>query len=330
MPSLSANALAHPNIAFIKYWGNRDDSLRLPASGSISMNLAGLVTQTCITFDPSLRADALTLNRVPTSGAALTRMSAFLDLLRGLSNNRLYAKVESENNFPTGAGIASSASAFAALSVAAAQALGLDLDEARLSRLARRGSGSACRSVPGGFVEWLAGMDDASSYARSIAAPEHWELRDLVAVVQAGPKPVGSSEGHALAGSSPLQGARLESAARRLDQCRRAILTRDFEALADVVEADSNLMHAVMQTSRPPLFYWEPLTLLLMKEIPNWRRGGLAACYTVDAGPNVHVLCPAASAPQVKARLMQIPEISQVLEAAPGGAARLADPCTLS
>jgi diphosphomevalonate decarboxylase len=165
----TTSAIAHPNIAFIKYWGNRDHRLRLPVSGSISMNLAGLETRTRVNFDPHLSADTLTLNGRQITGPGLERVSAFLNSVRSLAGIETHARVDSENNFPTGAGIASSASAFAALSRAASHAANLQLDEDALSRLARLGSGSACRSIPAGFVEWLPGTDDASSYARSIA-----------------------------------------------------------------------------------------------------------------------------------------------------------------
>ena len=318
-----ANAIAHPNIALIKYWGNRDDLLRLPSNGSISMNLDGLYARTQVAFDPLLSQDTLFLNGKDETGQALTRMAGFLDLVRRLGNIHIYAQATSDNNFPTGAGLASSAAAFAALSLAATHALGLNLDEKELSRLARRGSGSACRSIPGGFVEWLAGVDDLSSYAVSIAPPDYWDLVDCIAIVEPQPKGTGSTEGHRLAGTSLLQSARTGDAPRRMDICRQAILKRDFDALASIAELDSNLMHAVMMTSSPPLFYWQPSSLQLIKEIPGWRREGLPACYTLDAGPNVHVLCLGSAAQKVKARLEEIPGIEKVITARPGGPAHL-------
>jgi diphosphomevalonate decarboxylase len=136
-------------------------------------------------------------------------------------------------------------------------------------------------------------------------------------------KPTGSTEGHALADTSPLQAARLADAPRRLDLCRRAILERDFEALAQVVELDSNMMHAVMMTSTPPLLYWQPATLAIMRAVQSWRQGGLSACYTTDAGPNVHVLCLSQDSKEVTARLLHIPGVSTVLQATPGRAAQL-------
>ena len=233
-----ATALAHPNIALIKYWGNRDDQLRLPLTGSLSMALDGLDTVTRVCFDPDLAADRFILNGMEQSGAALNRVASFLDHVRQLAGLNRFAQVESNNNYPSGAGIASSAAAFAALAVAASKAAGLELSEVELSRLARLGSGSACRSVPGGFAEWLPGSGDADSYAVQIAPPEHWDVVDLIVVVDRGEKAVGSSAGHKLAATSPLQALRVAGEPERLEQCRIAILTRDFVRLAQVVELD--------------------------------------------------------------------------------------------
>jgi diphosphomevalonate decarboxylase len=321
MAEQQSTAMAHPNIAFIKYWGNRDNSIRLPENGSISMNLDGLETRTHVRFSSSLKKDTLNLNTKNITGAGLERVTCLLDIVRSLSRIDMYAEVVSENNFPTGAGIASSAAAFAALSLAASRAAGLALTETQLSRLARRGSGSACRSVPGGFCEWLKGTSDNDSYAVSIAAPDHWDLADCIAVIQGDEKKVGSTEGHATAASSPLQDARVAGAENRLARCRNAILTKDFASLAEVVELDSNMMHGVMMTSNPVLFYWDPLSLSLMKEIPEWRKAGLQVCYTLDAGPNIHAICTVDSANIVADRLTNYPGVKQVLKAGIGGPA---------
>ncbi|MFC1936353.1 diphosphomevalonate decarboxylase [Chloroflexota bacterium] len=316
-----ATAVAFPNIAFIKYWGNIDHHLNIPTTGSISMNLGGLETCTTVHFDSALTADQLTLNNRKTGGEALARVSALLDRVRELSNNDGYAQITSENNFPTGSGIASSASAFAALALAASTAAGLELDEASLSRLARTGSGSASRSIPGGFVEWLPGTDHQSSFAKSIAPPEHWALADCVAIVSQAHKPTGSLAGHQLASTSPLQSARIEDAPRRLDLCRQALLHKDFLAFAEIIELDSNIMHAVMLSSYPQLLYWEPATLAVMQAVQSWRAAGLEAAFTIDAGPNVHVICLQENADEVSQRLANIPGVQKVRTAHPGGPA---------
>jgi len=319
----SATAIAHPNIAFIKYWGNRDNSLRLPENGSISMNLEELVTRTRVTFDPALKTDIFDLNNLRQSGTELQRVSAHLNLLRGIRGVATRAHVLSENNFPSGAGIASSASAFAALTLAALHALGIEMNAKDLSRLARRGSGSACRSIPSGFTEWYRGSSDMDSFAISIAPPSHWDLVDCIAVIESRHKKTGSSEGHKIAPSSPFQQLRVADANRRVERCRNAVLSRDFAALAEIMEEDSNMMHAVMMTSHPSLFYWEPSTIEIMKAVPSWRKAGLEVAYTIDAGPNVHLICSSASLDGVRHRLSSVSGIQDVIIARPGGPAKI-------
>ena len=320
---MESTALAHPNIAFIKYWGNRDSSLRLPANGSISMNLDRLFTRTTVTFSANHKADMLKIEYRSVTGPGLERVTQLLDLVRELAGNNKRAEVVSENNFPSGTGIASSASAFAALALAASQAARIILTERELSRLARRGSGSASRSIPGGFVEWYMGENDQDSYAESIAPPEHWDLVDCVAIVSAEHKKTGSAAGHPLAPTSPLQEARVKDAPRRLDLCRRAIQERDFEALATIVEQDSDMMHAVMMTSTPGLFYWKPASITVMEAVRKWRKSGIPICYTVDAGPNVHVICPREQAGDVERSLRELPGVQDVMVAGVGGPARI-------
>jgi diphosphomevalonate decarboxylase len=201
----------------------------------------------------------------------------------------------------------------------------MELSESELSRLARSGSGSACRSIPGGFVEWQAGSQDEDSYAFSIAPPEHWALVDCIVLVNQAHKAVGSTAGHALALTSPIQAARVADAPRRLALCRQAIMQRDFPTFAELIELDSNLMHAIMITSTPPLLYWQPATLAVMRLAQEMRQSGLPAAYTIDAGPNVHVLTPAECASEVIARLAQLEGVQQVLTAEPGGPAVLVD-----
>jgi len=287
------------------------------------MNLANLITRTIVNYDPSLLQDQFRLNGESTTDEALERVSILLNRVRQLANISTFARVESNNNFPTSVGIASSASGFAALSLASSKAAGLELDEKELSRLARTGSGSACRSIPGGFVEWHAGDEDADSYAYSIASPSHWNLADCITIVSQEEKPISSSVGHALAETSILQAARIADAPHRLNLCRAAILACDFDQLAEVVELDSNLMHAVMFTSTPPLLYWQPATVAIMHAVQSWRKEGLPVCYTIDAGPNVHVLCLGEQVEMIVERIQQLPGVTQVLTAHPGGPAML-------
>ncbi len=319
----TATAHAFANIAFIKYWGNRDNILRLPMNSSISMNLDGLYTRTAVSFQPSLSFDELIINGHEVMGGGLERISYILDIIRGMANIHERAEVISENNFPSGAGIASSAAAFAALALAGSKAAGLSLSEPELSRLARRGSGSASRSIPSGFVEWQAGTSDEESFAFSIAQPSHWDLVDCIAIVSTSHKKTGSTEGHGIAATSPLQAARVADAPRRLELCRSAILERDFNSFASIVELDSDMMHAVMMTSTPALHYWKSASIEVMNCVRQWRREGISVCYTVDAGPNVHVICPGTEAHIIEKRLREIKGVETVLAARVGGPAKI-------
>jgi diphosphomevalonate decarboxylase len=325
-----ATARANSNIAFIKYWGNLDDKLRLPVNPSLSMNLEGLYTETTVTWASDLQRDELVLNGRQADGVALERVSNHLSIIRQRLGIENYARVESANNFPMGAGIASSASSFAALTVAAVAAAHYDMDERELTTIARRGSGSASRSIPSGFVEWHTGTTDAESYAETIAPPDYWDLVDVIAIVNADHKAVGSTEGHQSAVTSDLQNARVTGAPERLAICKQAILTRDFSTFAQVVEHDSNLMHAVMMTSRPPLFYWSPATLTVMQSVRSWREEGLDVCYTLDAGPNVHCICLRNSADVVSQRLQMLSGVREIRQAAAGLGATIMVPGDLS
>jgi diphosphomevalonate decarboxylase len=266
-------------------------------------------------------AVAIDCRRAPP--AARRRVIQQLDIVREQAGISDRAEVASASDFPTGAGLASSASAFAALTLAASAAARLDLPPAVLSRLARRGSGSASRSIFGGFVEWRAGDDDGSSYAEPIAGREHWPLVDLIAIITTDPKEVGSTEGHQLAETSPFQAGRIAAAPLRLEACRRALIERDFDLLAEVVEHDCHVMHAVMQTSSPPLLYWTPASVEVMRSVRDWRAGGQRVGYTLDAGPNVHCLCPVDFSAEIAERLRNVPGVTGVLAAGPGEAARL-------
>jgi len=337
----SATAIAPANIAFIKYWGMQDVARTLPYNGSISMNLDACLTTTTVTFDPDLAEDELTLRLYAgpesatapqrVAGRPLERVSAQLGRLRALVGVEWHARVESTNNFPSDAGIASSAAAFAALTLAGVAALGLDLDERELSHWTRRGgSGSACRSIPTGYVEWRvpegpfdAAMWDAESYAVSLASPEHWALADVVAVVDAGVKKIGSAENHQLAATSAYFPARLAELPGRLAATRAAIAGRDLELLGATIEADAVSMHVVCMTSRPPSFYWNSGTMTVIHAVREWRAVGLHCYFTIDAGSNVHVICAASDRAELERRLAALPGVQFVLGNGVGMGARV-------
>jgi diphosphomevalonate decarboxylase len=318
-----ASAVACANIAFIKFWGKRDVELNLPANSSLSMNLDRLTTVTTVEFSPNYDDDLVILDGREERGESRQRIVAHLDRVRGMAGLRARARVISNNSFPTDVGLASSASGFAALSLAASRAAGLELSQRELSILARFGSGSACRSIPGGFTEWAAGTSSEESFARQIAPPEHWDLRDVIAIVSRTRKRVGSTEGHALAPSSSFYQARLSSVADRLPKARAALLKKDFSTLGRLIEEDAISMHVVMMTSRPPIYYWLPGSIQLIHAVQNWRAEGVEVYFTFDAGPNVHLICQAADQAEVERRLRNIKGVLEVIVSGPGPGARV-------
>lgn len=344
---MKAFALAHPNIALVKYWGKRDLAYNLPGAGSLSLTLGGLSTRTCVEFDPALRADALQLDgeRI-TSGAKIERVSEFLDLVRERVGISTRARVTSENDFPTGAGLASSASGFAALALAATKAAGLELSPTELSILARRGSGSAARSIFGGYVEMNDGVfpfgqganksetgssKEASeaAFARQIQPAAHWDLRCIIAVTSAGEKDIGSTEGMVRTQrTSPYYKQWIESVAPDIERAAQAVAARDFSALAEVAEASCLRMHASAMGAEPGIIYWNATTVALIHAVRQARAGGLPVFFTIDAGPQVKVFCPAESRAECRALLEKTAGVRQILEAHPGEGARLCEDFT--
>ena len=314
---------AGSNIAFIKYWGVADAALNIPLNSSVSMTLADAHTTTTVKWDEcqELTEDCIVVNGSPLGGNPAERVVHHLDRIRRLGGIAHRAHVSSINNFPMASGVASSASGFSALSVAACRALGLDLDDSKLSALARRASGSACRSLFGGFVQWDRGSDDRSSTARSLFPSDHWQLFDVIAVVSTEPKHVSSEGGHSLAATSPLNQARTLNAERMLPGVVEAIGARDLERLGGLIELDALAMHAVMMTSNPRLLYWLPGTLEVIQAVQSWRNEEhLQAYFTIDAGPNVHVICESRDVDAVRVRLQGLASVEELIVTGPGSA----------
>ncbi|HEX7082117.1 MAG TPA: diphosphomevalonate decarboxylase [Gammaproteobacteria bacterium] len=312
---MQASARARANIALVKYWGKADERLKIPAVGSISITLADLWSDTDVRFDTALYADELILDGAPRP-ERLGRVSACLDLLRERAGTELRARVVSRNTFPTGAGLASSASGFAALVGAAAAALGLRLGPRDLSLLARRGSGSAARSIFGGYVEMHAGRrpDGADSYAEPLLAAEEWPLEVVIAITARGEKAVGSGEGMARsAGSSPYYESWVRGQPDDLDRARRAIAARDFEALAAVAEHNCLKMHAAAIAADPPLIYWNGVTVECIAAVRALRGAGVPVFFTIDAGPQLKAVCLPEARPRVEAALAEVPGVIEVL-----------------
>ncbi len=284
---MKAVAQAQPNIALIKYWGKRDIARNLPAVGSISIALSDLYTSIAVQLDDALDEDSLSINGV-AKPQSLPRMSACLDNILG--NERTHARIVSECNFPMAAGLASSASAFAAATLAAAAAGGRTLSTTELSRLAGRASGSAARSLYGGFAELRNDEDNIS--IEQLCDKDAWPLRVVVAITESGPKHTGSTDAMELSRqTSPFYSSWVAQQDDDLAVARVAIEQRDFSALAAIAEHNCLKMHSVMWASRPAITYWNSATMRCMETIRALQNEGRGVFFTIDAGPQIKAVC---------------------------------------
>ncbi|MHA2271547.1 MAG: diphosphomevalonate decarboxylase [Candidatus Hodarchaeales archaeon] len=326
---MKSTAIAGANIAFIKFWGVQEDSeafgLHLPLNDSISMTLDSVKTTTTIDFSKEYEKDLVMIDGQPASTAAFKRAIDHIERIRKLAGVRLKCKLASRNTFPMGTGIASSASGFAALTVAATAALGLELSPRELSSWARLGSGSATRSIFGGFVRWRIAKTHNESYAEQILPENKWKLADIVAIVSAKHKKVSSKEGHLTAKSSPLLSGRLASLHENIARAQTAIVEQDLPSLGEAMEQDALIMHSVMMTSFPPLLYWNGPSIDIMHKIHELRMENDIPCYfTLDAGPNVHIITLPENANTVSRRLQEEVEgIQQIIVSHTGKGAAL-------
>jgi len=321
-------AEANTNIALVKYWGKRPGPYNLPAVGSLSLTLEGLTTRTEVRFDAALATDELVLNGKLQEGEPARRIAGFLELVRERAGIRERGRVTSENNFPTAAGLASSASAFAALALAATRAAGLELPARELSILARRGSGSAARSIFGGLVEMHKGEreDGADSFAEPVDGAEAMSLRLVVGVTTEGAKETLSTDGmRHTAETSPYYADWVRTHPADLVEAKRAIAARDLEALGVVTERSALTMHASAMAARPAVVYFIGATIDGYRGVVAMRKAGLPAWFTCDAGPHVKVLTDAKHADEVAAKLAAVPGVRSTRVCAPGKPARVVE-----
>ena len=312
---------AHPNIALVKYWGKSDTARNLPATGSLSLPLGGLSTTTTVRRSET---DTLRLGK-QADGTAARRMFEFLD--REFPN-RSPLTVDTHNDFPTAAGLASSASGFAAVVVAVNELLGAGHSTHRLAQIAGAGSGSAARSLYSGIVRLDAPNDSEPDITLTqLCDSNAWSLEVIVAVIEEGPKTIGSTEGmERTRATSPFYPAWLSSHSDDLDAATDAVTRRDFDALAAVTEHSYLKMHAVMMSARPPILYWLPASLGVIHAVQSQRRAGHPVCCTMDAGPQVKVLTLADRAEQIAALGESLPGVIRTIRSRLGeGAAPLQD-----
>ena len=325
------------NIAFIKYWGMGDHNLFIPRNNNISMTMDGCITTTTIEARDDIDEDEIEIKFFEKEYEKMSRdtikrknLYNQIDRIRDLAKSKKKVKMKSVNNFPADAGIAASASSFSAVTAGLLLTYGLDdlyEDKKEFSRQIRLcGSGSAVRSAYGGFVELLTGSSHKFAHAVQIADEHHWDLVDIVAIVDPEKKSVSSSSGHLLADTSPYFEARIHEMQERIKMARQAILEKDIEKLGRCIEEDSTSMHTIMMTSKPPIYYWGPGSMRIMQDVIRWREeDNLFSYFTLDAGPNVHVICEAKDADEIEKRLKANEFVKWTIRNKPCAGARIVD-----
>ncbi|OLS03616.1 diphosphomevalonate decarboxylase [Tissierella creatinophila] len=314
---MKAKARAHANIALIKYWGKSDENLSLPMNSSLSLTLDAFYTETEVEFTNSINEDVFFLNGVEDKNT-LSKISKFLDLFRIARNMNERAIIKTINYVPTAAGLASSASGFAALAAATNKASGLDVNSRELSTFARRGSGSATRSIYGGIVEWQKGINDKTSFAVEIDDAS-WDIGMVVVIVNREEKKMSSREGmKSTILTSPFYKNWPEDSQKDLKEIKIAIKEKDFEKMGYITERNALKMHATMLGANPPIMYFEPKSILVMQIVHELRDKGIPCFFTMDAGPNVKILCRLSQGEMIKNRLMEDFKEYEIIVTGPG------------
>lgn len=321
-----STAKAHSNIALVKYWGKKDDGLRLPKNSSVAIALDEAFTLTTVEFSDSYQDDQVELLGQGFEDDEVEKVKKHLDRVRKIAKIDTKAKVVSRNNFPKSAGMASSASGFAALSVAAAASADLRLTERELSVLARNGSGSASRSIPGGVSVWYTADDDEGSYSEQISYPKEWDLKVLLVMADdTSAKKVSTTEAMALASTSPYFTTAVLQAEQNILRLREAMNLGDWSGFGKVIEDECYRLHAICMTQTPNVLYWRGVTIEIFQNLYNLRESGVEAFFTVDAGPHVHVVCKGLDVEKVKQSLSELSGIKTIIECGIGEGTTLVD-----
>lgn len=303
---------ASSDLALIKYWGKKDDILRLPENGSVSMVLEELSTITTVEFSSEFQKDEIQIQGESDIGE-VERVINHLDRIRQLIGSSLRARVVSQNSFPKGTGLSSSGSGFAALTLAATKALDLNLSEKQLSILARQGSGTACRCVCGGFVEWMDGETSDTSYSETFYQASHWELKDIIVVVDEGKKKISSTQGHESARSSIFYSTRLAKIDEKIAELKKVIGDKNFSKFGELIEGEALEFHSILLTSNPPLLAWYPGTIEVMLAVQQMRNEGIEAYFSINTGFNVHVISLPDNMDEVRKRLDKLSLVKKTM-----------------
>lgn len=299
---MKATAKAPANIAFIKFWGKKDSKLNLPFSNTLSVSLDNIYTVTTVEFSEKYKKDNIEIDEEKKL-SEIDRLINHLDNIRKLANSTLRAKVVSKNNFPNSSGLASSASGFAALSLAGSKALGLHLSEKELSTLARLGSGSAARSIPGGFVEWEKGSNHKTSFAHTIFPANYWDLSAIIVMITSEKKDVSTTKGHGITTTSPFFPLRIRNLDKRVKEMKQAIKDKNIEKFGTILEQECLEFVSMSLTANPYIIYWEPATVRIIKLCKRLREQGLTPYFTMDAGPQPVIYCLKKDAKKIASKL---------------------------
>lgn len=318
---MQATARANTNLALIKYWGKRNEKLNLPMNSSLFVTLDRFFTKVTVKFCKRLTEDTFTVNQHEAGKEKTMKISRFLDIVRNKAGEEAFAEVTCENMVPAAAGFSSSASLYAALAAAASRALGMELDNIELSKLARRGSGPACCPVYGGFVEWQKGgrADGGDSYARQLLSDQDWKLSIFSVIVSTKGKRISCKEAmKRVVQTSPFYQGWLQSVEKDLRTAKEALEERDFNKLGRAFEANALKMHATTLGASPPFTYWESGTLDVIRQVHDLRVKGIPVYFTIDTGPNVKVLCLPEDEHYVQNRLSSLPAVHDIYTCYPG------------
>ncbi|WP_027825604.1 diphosphomevalonate decarboxylase [Lactobacillus psittaci] len=309
---MNNTARAHTNIALIKYWGKKDADLRLPLMSSISMTLDAFYTDTNLVLDTEDKR--FYLNGELVTGKASERVISYVERLQKLFHVSGNFHVISQNHVPTSAGLASSSSAFAALAASFVKAYQLDISKKGLSILARLGSGSATRSIFGGFAIWHQGQNSATSFGEAIDETPEMDLRMIAVELNTKQKKISSTQGMEMAKTSPFFIPWIHENEAQIIDMKAAIENNDFTSLGELAEQNASQMHAVNLACETPFTYFEPETVALIHLVQDLRKQGLECYYTIDAGPNVKILTELRNSKEIQKAVKQLLPTVKIVE----------------
>jgi phosphomevalonate decarboxylase len=315
---MKSSAIAYPIQGLIKYHGLRDERLRIPFHDSISVATSPTASHTTIEFG-KFRKDTASVDGKQLAGRELERVVDVVREVRRRSRSKDKFKMASMNNFPSNVGLGASASGFAALAVAASDAAGLDLTPEKVSVIARRGAGSATRSVTGGFSRWKAGFDDEESYAYQLAS-EEFQMGIVVALI---PAFKFTENAHKAVLTSPFFHSRLAFVHEALAEMENAIKKRDIRRIGMLAERDSLILHGITMTSVDEMMLWRPETVKVILEVRKMREEGLPAYFSIDTGATVYVNTEPKNVRKVEGRIRKLG--IKTITCGVGGGARVTD-----